>query len=222
MSMLRLVVLCLLCAHAISLPSYAAAADQPKQWRFKVLLDGKPIGHHYFTLADNNGRRDLTSEARFNVKLLFVTVYRYVHDSHEMFQGDCLEKIEARTNDNGSDLIVKGTLEPKGFVVTSHKTEHPACIMTFAYWNPNMLSQTQLLNSQNGKYEPVTIKKVGSENARSPWQGDAGRTLLSVRRQAEDRSLVFPRQRVARTQIDDGRWTCAELSARMTLCDTRA
>jgi Family of unknown function (DUF6134) len=159
---LRLAALSLLALVASNTVTHAAEEAQ-KQWRFKVMLDDKPIGHHYFTLAENDGRRDLTSEARFNVKLLFVTVYRYVHNSREIFQGDCLESIDARTNDNGKDLPVKGTLEGKGFVVTSHKTEHPSCIMTFAYWNPSMLSQAQLLNSQTGKYEPVTIKKLATE-----------------------------------------------------------
>jgi len=161
----RIFARCLLALLAAANLAHAAdgGVDETQQWRFKVLLDGKPIGHHYFTLAEKNGRRDLTSEARFNVKLLFVTVYRYVHDSKEIFQGDCLERIDARTNDNGTDLAVKGSLESKGFVLASQATEHPACIMTFAYWNPNMLQQTRLLNSQNGKYEPVTIKKVASE-----------------------------------------------------------
>jgi hypothetical protein len=143
--------------------SMAGATGGSREWRFNVLLDGKPIGHHYFTLVENDGRRDLKSEARFTVKILFVTAYRYVHDSREIFQGDCLEKIEARTDDNGKDLAVSGALEERGFMLSSHDAAHPACIMTFAYWNPNMLGQTRLLNAQNGKYEPVSIRKVGEE-----------------------------------------------------------
>jgi hypothetical protein len=40
----------------------------------------------------------------------------------------------------------------------------PACILTFAYWNPRILEAQQLLNSQTGKYEPVKIEKLGEES----------------------------------------------------------
>ena len=146
-----------------------AFAAQPgaeaKEWRFNALLDGKPIGHHHFHLVEKDGNRELTSEARFNVKLLFVSVYTYVHDDKETFQGDCLTSIDAHTDDNGADLVVKGSLEPQGFSVTDGKRKQTLapCIMTFAYWNPRMLEAKQLLNSQTGKYEPVTIEKLGDD-----------------------------------------------------------
>jgi hypothetical protein len=35
--------------------------------------------------------------------------------------------------------------------------------MSFAYWNPEILRQTRLLNSQTGQYEAVTIAAMGEE-----------------------------------------------------------
>ena len=149
----------------LTVSSAFAAAGEPKEWKFTVLLDGKPIGHHNFKLVETDAKRELTSEARFNVKLLFVTVYKYVHDDQEIFQGDCLNSIDARTNDNGTDLIVKGSLDAHGFTVSDGKKKQALapCIMTFAYWNPRMLEQKQLLNSQTGRYEPVKIEKLGDD-----------------------------------------------------------
>jgi len=146
--------------------SNAAAATETKEWRFNALLDGKPIGHHHFHLVDTDGKRELTSEARFTVKLLFVTVYTYVHDDKETFSGDCLTSIDARTDDNGDKTTVKGSQEAQAFSVTDgkHPQSLPACIMTFAYWNPHMLEQKQLLNSQTGKFDTVKIEKVGEES----------------------------------------------------------
>jgi len=142
-----------------------ALAVESKEWRFNALLDGKPIGHHHFRLVETDGKRELTSEARFNVKLLFVTVYTYVHDDKETFQGDCLTSIDARTDDNGDKLIVKGSLAAQGFSTSDGKRQQtlPDCILTFAYWNPHMLQARQLLNSQTGKFDTVKIEKVGEE-----------------------------------------------------------
>ena len=36
--------------------------------------------------------------------------------------------------------------------------------MTFAYWNPQMLVQSKLLNPQTGELTPVTIQHVGRES----------------------------------------------------------
>lgn len=38
------------------------------------------------------------------------------------------------------------------------------CVMSFAYWNPEILQQTRLLNAQTGKLEPITITALGADN----------------------------------------------------------
>ena len=35
--------------------------------------------------------------------------------------------------------------------------------MTFAYWNPRILEAKQLLNSQTGRFEPVTVERQAEE-----------------------------------------------------------
>jgi hypothetical protein len=37
----------------------------------------------------------------------------------------------------------------------------PPRLMTFAYWNPDILEQDRLLNSQTGEYEPVQVVERG-------------------------------------------------------------
>jgi hypothetical protein len=153
------------CLILLTLASSSLAAAESKEWRFTALLDGKPIGYHNFRLVESDAARELTSEARFNVKLLFVSVYRYVHDDRETFQGDCLNRIDARTNDNGKELAVQGRLEAQGFVVSDgQRTATLApCVLTFAYWNPRILEAKQLLNSQTGRFEPVTVERQAEE-----------------------------------------------------------
>ena len=35
--------------------------------------------------------------------------------------------------------------------------------MTFAYWNPNFLEQSRLLNPQSGEYMPVNVEPLGKQ-----------------------------------------------------------
>ena len=114
---------------------------------FIVLLDGKPIGSHRFELHQEGERRRLVSSARFDVEVLGIPIYRYRHEAREQWRGDCLVKIDARTDDGGEVTTVDAAPE--------------RCVMSFAYWNPRILQQKQLFNAQTGRLESVAITALG-------------------------------------------------------------
>jgi hypothetical protein len=146
------------------LPHYAGASSS-NEWRFEVFLDQDPIGFHHFQLNTSGDSRELRGEARFTVKLLGFTVYDYSHQNLEQWQNDCLQHIEARTDDNGEDLFVRGSRNDEGLLLQSSSGNRnmPGCIMSFAYWNPEILSQQQLLNSQTGEYLEVQVEPLGEK-----------------------------------------------------------
>ncbi|MDB4453007.1 DUF6134 family protein [bacterium] len=146
----------------------SASLPQQSQWQFKVLLDSREIGSHQFTVSRANGQQTIQTDASFDVKVLFVNLYRYRHQNTEVWQGNCLRSINAETDANGKQFSVAGQANDSYFQVNtaSTETELPACIMTFAYWNPAFLTEDKLLNSQTGEYEDVTITRVGEESLR--------------------------------------------------------
>ena len=147
------------------LPATASASSQNGEWRFRVFLDDAEIGYHNFRLLGQGPEQQLESEARYNVKFLYITVYNYAHNSHERWQGGCLRQIDASTQDNGEALAVRGSQNGKGFVVTGSRGQVtlPPCVMTFAYWNPDLLAQSRLLNVQTGEYLDVRVQALGEE-----------------------------------------------------------
>lgn len=151
-------------------PLQAAFADSTSQsWRFRVSLDGKPIGYHTFAVSRQGDRESVQIDADLRVKLLFVTVYHYRHTNHEVWRNGCLQKIDSSTRVNGKRFAVHGGREGNAMQVNSskdevtHVTSLPSCVMTFAYWDPQMLKQTQLLNAQTGEYTPVSIRYEDDE-----------------------------------------------------------
>ena len=151
--------------------SVAANASQSSQWQFKVLLDNREIGTHHFTVSETDGRQTIQTNASFDVNVLFVNLYRYRHQSIEVWQDGCLRSINSETDANGKSFLVEGNLvagqtNDNYFQVNtaSAEKELPPCIMTFAYWNPIFLDEDKLLNSQTGIYEDVTITRVGEES----------------------------------------------------------
>ena len=132
----------------------AVSFGATREWRFDVSLDGRPIGEHRFVLEERANLREVTSDARFRVRILFVDAYRYEHHARESWRGDCLERLEARTVENGQQLRV----------VLPDNTPPPSdCVQTFAYWNPSILDSSLLLNPQTGEYVPVKVLPLGRE-----------------------------------------------------------
>jgi hypothetical protein len=130
-----------------------------REWRFRVYLDNREIGYHHFMLEGQGNFQVVRSTADFEYKLLFVKLYEYQHQNSEIWQGDCLERIESSTDANGKPFSVLGQLQAGEFVVRGNEGEAilPDCVMSFAYWNPRFLEETRLLNSQNGEYMDVEI-----------------------------------------------------------------
>ena len=143
-----------------------ASETPPREWRFDVSVDGRAIGEHSYVLHDRDGGRQLTSEARFRVRILFYDAYRYDHRAQESWRGDCLDHIEARTDADGEKSVVTGNRDGGGFRLAAGDTITALgdCVQTFAYWNPSILSATRLLNPQTGEYVPVRVSSLGREH----------------------------------------------------------
>ena len=147
-----------------SLPLQVSASTS-NEWRFEVFLDEKPIGFHHFQLNTSGDTRKLRGEARFSVKLLGFTVYEYSHQNLELWQQNCLQRIEASTDDNGKQLFVRGSSNGKQLLLEDNSGNRgvPGCVMTFAYWNPEILVQQQLLNAQTGEYLDISVQPLGEK-----------------------------------------------------------
>lgn len=192
----------------LALGCLAAPALQAEEWDFTVLLDGEPIGMHRFSLHDEGfGGRSLRSEADFRVRLLGVPVYRYRHVADERWRGECVQALEAETDDDGERTFVQLRAEagaslrlksPQG------SSELLGCVMTFAYWNPAVRTQTQLLNVQTGRMEQVQWQRLET-------------TTISTKGQ----DILATRWRLSGTQrpldvwwTEDGRWLGLDATVR--------
>ncbi|MBT8119164.1 MAG: hypothetical protein KJN89_05550 [Gammaproteobacteria bacterium] len=145
--------------------SAQASNSVDKSWDFKVYLDGDEIGFHNFSVVHKETHQEIYSSARFDVKFLFFNAYSYEHDNVEHWRGQCLKSINAVTNDNGDRYNVSGQVDNDGFIVETldNKSSYQPCIKTFAYWDPDFLKESRLLNSQTGEMVKVKSQFIGNE-----------------------------------------------------------
>lgn len=152
------------CIFSLGLASYAQTPTK-KTYAFKVFLDDDEIGIQRFDVSTEETRTRIEVEAQFEVKYFFITFYSYRHTNSETWEGECLQEIRAKTNDNGESFFVDGTFKSGQLRLQNQdggKTLE-GCVKTFAYWNPNWFQSDRLLNSQTGELQPVEIKTVGEE-----------------------------------------------------------
>lgn len=136
-----------------------------REWNFRVLLDEKEIGFHRFRLEQDGPSRVLESNARFDVRFLFITAYKYRHLNRETWNDACLVRLEADTEANGRSTVISGRQVGGRFVVDdgAEVAELPECVMSFAYWDPRILSQARLLNAQTGELVEVDVEAAANE-----------------------------------------------------------
>jgi hypothetical protein len=143
-----------------------AAQAETRSWNFRVLLDGKDIGRHRFTQRAQGEQREIRSEASFDVRVLFLSAYRYRHEAIERWDGPCLRSLDSRTQTNDEHQSVNAIVRNGRLVVerSGGREAHEGCVMSFAYWDPQVLKARALLNSQSGELLPVRINLQGEES----------------------------------------------------------
>ena len=184
-----------------------AHADDGRQrvLEFDVFLDGSKIGYHRYTIDATGPGTAVSSEARFDVRFLFLTAFRYRHETMETWADGCLAEIDARTDSNGKAFEVRGVRTDTAFVVDAGDEARrlPECVMTFAYWNPVFLEQSRLLNPQTGEYLDVDVEELGRDTIKV---GDRRVPARSVRISARELQVTL-------WYSDDAEWLALESMA---------
>ena len=144
----------------------AWASDTPieENLAFNVFLGDKLIGNHEVTIKRDNNKKSVVIRADFDVRFMFIPVYSYNHESREYWKDGCLETIHTTTDDNGDDYYINTSLSGDALEIETKDgvKKMQGCVRTFAYWNPELLNSERLLNTQNGKYQKVSITDLGT------------------------------------------------------------
>ncbi len=167
----RKFILLLCCAPLLffNKPSLAVPAAS-EHWYFKAFIDNREIGYHSFDVTRANGTIYLSSRADFAYRLWRVPLFSYTHEVKERYDENlCLQFIESTTQTRSKKIALNGQRTEQGFAVTAIEGRETTdlkvdCLTTFAYWSPKLLTQTQLLNGQDGRLMPVTISPLTIEN----------------------------------------------------------
>ncbi len=157
--------------------SQASSLQNERDWMFKVYLDDTPIGYHRFQLKQKDNQQQIISKAKFDIKLLFLSVFTYDHENTEIWSNQCLKNLTSKTDSNGELNYVKlhkndftdraNNVDAKfnSTVVETAKGKQTfnRCIRSFAYWDLQLLKTDKVLNTQTGELVDIELNHIGSD-----------------------------------------------------------
>lgn len=133
--------------------------------RFKVLRDGSPVGMH--SVAFTRKGEDLIVESDFDVevKMLFVTAYRYEYRAIDTWRNGCLKAMRVWVNDDGARHEVVASAEGGKLIVDGPDGREtlPLGLFPTHHWHAGVLGSAQVLNTITGRATNVQIADRGVE-----------------------------------------------------------
>ena len=156
----------LLILAALAAFGAAASSAGAETIRFAIMRDGEPIGSNTIELSRNGAETTARMVTRIQVKIAFMTVYRFDQTETERWIDGRLVALEAVTDDNGTPHRVKATSGNGKITVNADGkvTEVAGTTIPASYWNAALLGKTVALNPQDGAIVPVAVTDRGEDH----------------------------------------------------------
>jgi hypothetical protein len=132
---------------------------------FNVIRNDEVIGTHVLDFARDGDRLTVNIKVDLLVKLGPIPVFRYTHRGTERWVGEQVVSMEAKTDDDGDDLIFSAKRTDTDWIVEGTKTPQysaPLNASPATHWNRRMLDGP-LINTQTAKLMMPVVTERGVE-----------------------------------------------------------
>jgi hypothetical protein len=161
-------------ASAALLLAWSAAQAQPaapvppvpETVKFAINREGSQIGTFTIELTRNGPETLVRLATHIEVKVAFITAYRFEQSGSERWVNSKLVAMKSTTDDNGTAYKVEVAQKGAGFVIDANGKTVPADagLFPFSIWNPSLIKQTSVLDTQKGTISKITVTDGGVDN----------------------------------------------------------
>ena len=177
---------------------------------FDIVRNGSSIGTHTYRFDQYDGRTEVRIKTEIDYRLLLIPIYRFEHESHEVWENGRLSLLESNTNENGTPVKLEVFRDEDLLMVMGEDGELHVDreIIPASLWNRMMLERNETLTTISGNLKRFEVTYVGQEDVKirgtmSPAQPfrlsgeferdlwyDANDILVRVQFEASDGSTV--------------------------------
>ena len=157
---------------AVSIATVVACANwqaQAKTLDFTVFRDGSDIGTHSYAISEHGDETLVEVTTDIKVKVLFVTAYKFIHASKEVWKSGKLVQLNSTTDDDGTSkaLNVKtqaGQLTADSVVKGQDRRQTAdADVVPASLWKKDIVKQTAVLNTLDGTLMSISVEDLGTD-----------------------------------------------------------
>ena len=158
----------MLSLSGVMTPALGNSSDEavPENLYFDVTINGDPMGYHYVEYSREGDELVVDIDIDLRVKFAFITVFKYIHENQERWQGDTLMSLRSETLDSGDNFFVEAQRTNGILAVEGSRGEFEAegSVASTTYWNySSMTGNDRMLNSQKGDLLDYTLTRQGTE-----------------------------------------------------------
>jgi hypothetical protein len=137
---------------------------------FAIVRNGKEIGRQVYTFTALPGGLEVDVRTRIDFKLGFISLHRFKHDSHELWQGTRLVAMSSSTSEKN---IVKGRsrhevnveVEGGGLNIRANRRawQAPSSALPASLWNERLIETKTLIDTVDGEELSISVEPLGDD-----------------------------------------------------------
>tara|TARA_Y100001970_G_scaffold285138_1_gene404063 strand:- start:229 stop:906 length:678 start_codon:yes stop_codon:yes gene_type:complete len=150
----------------LSINSFAFQIPKNNKVVFDVIRKNKIIGSIETSFDKKNNNLTITTNVDIEVKVLFVTAYKFTQISKEIWKNGEFIKIEGHTDfEDEREYFIKGEDLNNQFIAygMDGKLVLNKDILPLNYWNKDILNEKEVFDTQKGIVRKITVTKHKNE-----------------------------------------------------------
>lgn len=157
-------------ALLLALPGAAVALSGPL--RFRVLREGRPIGTHRVTFADQPEGMLALTEVDIAVRFAGISVFRLTHRFEEVWAGERLLRVASRLERNGRVSELTGRAETGGIALSGGGGSFrlPATAAPLTWWDARRIAGAPLFDNETGRPLRLTWTRSPGPGGGTRWR----------------------------------------------------
>jgi hypothetical protein len=132
---------------------------------FTVTRNGEPIGTQVYRIDRQGNRVVVDVNTKIDFRLLWIPIYRFRHESREIWDGDRLVRMISNTNDNGNPVTLDVRADGRVLKVGSEdgQVEVDSKAVPASLWNSLVVERHSLLDTVKGTIMATKATVLGDE-----------------------------------------------------------
>ena len=157
----------MLIAVGFVLPGAATAAGVPENGvlAFDIVRNGQAIGTHTYRFNQSGDRTEVRIKTDIDYRLFLIPVYRFEHESVEVWKDGRLASLESQTNENGTPVKLQVQRDEDSLMVVGEDGSMHVDreIIPASLWNRLVLDRDKILTTISGNVKKFQVEFVGEE-----------------------------------------------------------